>query len=87
MDKKELEPKTAQPPVPEQAKPEPSAAHAEEEHRGGNYMFALKVLAILAAIILVIVILQASGVPVAVRDWFRAVTECVAGAVPLFLFF
>ena len=57
--------------------------HAEEEHKGGNYMFALKVLAILAAVILVIVILQASGVPVAVRDWFRTVTEHAAVTVPL----
>lgn len=43
-------------------------------------MFALKVLAILVAIILVIVILQASGVPVAIRDWFREVTDQIAGA-------
>lgn len=83
MDKKEQEPKTVQPPVPEQAEPKPAAARAEEEHKGGNYMFALKVLAILAAIILVIVILQASGVSVAVRDWFRTVTEHAAVAVPL----
>ena len=32
------------------------------------------------AIILVIVILQASGVPVAIRDWFREVTDQIAGA-------
>ena len=47
MDKKEQEPKTVQPPVPERAEPRSAAVHAEEEHKGGNYMFALKVLAIL----------------------------------------
>ena len=83
MDKKEQEPKTVQQPVPERAEPRSDAVHAEEEHKGGNYMFALKVLAILAAVILVIVILQASGVPVAVRDWFRTVTEHAAVTVPL----
>ena len=67
MDKKEQQPKAAQP-SSEPAKTPSPAAHGDEEHKGGNYMFALKVLAILVAIILVIVILQASGVPIAIRD-------------------
>ena len=77
MDKKEQQPKAAQP-SSEPAKVPSPAAHGDEEHKGGNYMFALKVLAILVAIILVIVILQASGVPI--RDWFREVTDQIAGA-------
>lgn len=79
MDKKEQQPKAAQP-SSEPAKTPSPAAHGDEEHKGGNYMFALKVLAILVVIILVIVILQASGVPVAIRDWFREVTDQIAGA-------
>lgn len=65
---------------PVDTSPEKAAApkpHEDEEHKGGNYMFALKVLVLLVAIILVIVILQASGVPVAIRDWFRAVTDSI----------
>lgn len=47
----------------------PVAEHHDEEHAHGNYMFALKVLCILLAIIAVIVILKASGVPIAIKDW------------------
>lgn len=50
----------------------------DEEHTHGDYTFAVKVLAILAAIILVIVILQASGVPVAIRDWLFAAADGTA---------
>lgn len=40
----------------------------------GNPQFALKVLLILIAIILVIVILKATGVPFAVKDWLSHFT-------------
>ena len=79
MDKKNSSPKQRSRLRSRRRAPSP-AAHGDEEHKGGNYMFALKVLAILVAIILVIVILQASGVPVAIRDWFREVTDQIAGA-------
>lgn len=60
-------------PIEEQTEETAEPAHGhDEEHAHGNYMFALKILLILAAIILIIVILKATGVPVAVRDWFSA---------------
>lgn len=49
--------------------PTANSAPTEEEHTHGNYLFALKVLAVLAAIILIIIILKASGVPIAIKDW------------------
>ena len=42
--------------------------------RSTKTQFALKVLLILIAIILVIVILKATGVPFAVKDWLSHVT-------------
>ena len=52
----------------------------DEEHAHGTYMFALKVLAILAVIILIIVILKATGVPIAIKDWLAAVSDCIAAS-------
>lgn len=66
-------------PAAAKEKPAHTAPEQEDEQKGGNPHFALKVLAILVAIILVILILQSSGVPVAIRDWFRA----AADALPL----
>ncbi len=81
MEKKKPQ-STAEKPVDASPAPEHTAqTQGEEEHKGGNYMFALKVLALLVVIILIIVVLQASGVPVAIRDWFRAFTE-TAGILP-----
>lgn len=49
----------------------------EDEHLHGNPRFALKVLLILIAIILVIVILKATGVPFAVKDLLSRFTDGV----------
>lgn len=53
----------------------PPPTSGEDERGRGSYIFALKVLGILAAIIAVIVILKMAGVPFAVRDWFRTAAE------------
>ena len=58
-------------------------APAEEENPHGNYLFALKVLGILIAIIIVIVILKASGVPIAIKDWLFGTAECILPALHL----
>ena len=55
-------------------KPE-TAKQTAKEHQHGNPQFALKVLLILIAIILVIVILKATGVPFAVKDWLSHFTR------------
>lgn len=87
MEKETHEPEIQKKADPAEGKHAHKAVHAhDEEHAHGNYMFAVKVLAILAAIILIIVILKASGVPIAIKDWLAAVSDCVfgAGAAPLF---
>ncbi len=57
----------------------PPVSDGEEERGHANYRFAFKVIAVLLAIILIIVILKASGVPVAIRDWFSDKSaQCVA---------
>ena len=61
----------------EEVKAEQTPAH-EEEHGHGNYIFALKVLAVLIGIIIVIVILKASGVPIAIKDWISKAVQSVA---------
>ena len=61
----------------EQPHAQKTAHGHDEEHAHGNYRFALKVLIILAAIILVIVILKATGVPIAIKDWLVAVSDCI----------
>lgn len=62
--------RTAEGPRPEEQAPDRLRnEHADEHHSHGNYIFALKVLAILVAIICVILILQALGVPFALKDW------------------
>lgn len=52
--------------------------HPDEEHAHGNYMFAFKVLCILLAIILIIVILKASGVPIAIKDWLAHTSNFIS---------
>lgn len=66
------------PPAAAEDEPETAALEQEDEQKSGNPHFALKVLAILVAIILLILILQSSGVPIAIRDWFRATADALS---------
>ena len=59
----------------EQNTPDVSPAHADEEHTHSNYRFAPKVLGILLIIILIIVILKASGVSIAIKDWLMTAVQ------------
>ncbi|MBP3704687.1 MAG: hypothetical protein J6I98_04040 [Clostridia bacterium] len=82
MEKKPFDPSSAEPqeelravpvdnaPTTDPASPDEPIENADEEqHSHGNYMFALKVLAVLLAIIVIIIILKASGVPIAIKDF------------------
>ena len=82
MEKKPYDPSAAEPqeelhaapaesaPEIEPVLPDETSEHADEEqHSHGNYMFALKVLAVLLAIIVIIIILKASGVPIAIKEF------------------
>lgn len=62
-----MEEKTRKPETAKQTAKEHHVPEHEDEHQHGNPQFALNVLLILIAIILVIVILKASGVPFAVK--------------------
>ena len=63
-----MEEKTRKPETAKQTAKEHHVPEHEDEHQHGNPQFALK------AIILVIVILKATGVPFAVKDWLSHVT-------------
>ena len=64
-----MEEKTRKPETAKQTAKEHHVPEHEDEHQHGNPQFALKVL-----LILVIVILKATGVPFAVKDWLSHVT-------------
>ncbi len=62
---KHARPASAQDPIPEPVAHE----HADEHNARGNYIFAVKVLGVLVAIIAVILLLQAFGVPISLKEW------------------
>lgn len=64
----------------EQLENEAEHVHSDEEHLHSNYMFALKIVAVLLAIIIVIIILKASGVPIAIKDWLTEFTVSLSTA-------
>ena len=57
-----------QPAAVEDSAPTENEPVQEEEHAQGNYIFALKVLVVLAAIILILVILKLTGVRFSIKD-------------------
>ena len=63
-----MEEKTRKPETAKQTAKEHHVPEHEDEHQHGNPQFALKVLLIL------IVILKATGVPFAVKDWLSHFT-------------
>lgn len=81
MEKNKTDPALEQPQEEQHVTPaaadttETAPTPADEEHTHGNYLFAVKVLAVLAGIILLLIILKASGVPIAIKDWF---SDCIS---------
>ena len=78
MEKKQTEDNLLNEEVTEKETPAFQTPAPEEEHSHGNYIFALKVLAVLVGIIIVIVILKASGVPIAIKDWISKAVQSAA---------
>ena len=63
-----VEPKSEPPVTPEDSAPVENDSEPEEEHAQGNYFFAVKVLAVLAAIILILVILKVTGIRFSIKE-------------------